>query len=709
MMNMIEETRKRCSFGLRMYVTATHPAKAIAACPDGSPPRRGVPRPTNALVAMTTSTVSTSAISVTSVGRSRRRSRTLPADCPIACEKTRYPTAIALTDAIRTAPAAMSFASLASGSKDVVATSIACSIAELIISATSTNAIESSSAISSNRFTPAHTAPTITPIAIAKWMRMLRCVRRTWISPSIAKLKLSIRFSDRRRLIARISPRGLPSRRRGRSRAGAAVRAPAARARPRPSPAGRAPRHRAAGGRRPGAGRARRSGTRARRSPRRSRDAGASARGSPPEGRTRCRAPRSRPPRPRAPAAPAPRPPARRPRCRFGSRPRSRPRSPRRTVAARRLGMAPVRLDDPLDELVADDVLVPEADERDPLDRPEDVLHGDEPRGLVARKVDLRHVAGHDDPRPEAEPRQEHLHLLRARVLGLVEDDERVVQGAAAHERERRHLDRAFLHVRGQPVGVEHVVERVEQRPQVRVDLRQDVAREKSEPLAGLDRGPGEDDPPDFPLRQRPDREGHGQIGLARPGRADGERDRVLPDRVDVELLVDRLRRDLLAAVPPDHVLEDLADVVRLVDRADHGVDRSRPDLVPALDQLDELVDHGPGLRDVHLLALDRQPVAAEQNRAVEPVAERVEHAVADRGELGGHVVRDVEDFLHSSQCRAEICRNRSTRCARIVTVRSQTGDGFLDTIASGRRSGVPTGCPVGTGPFRPASRGRSG
>ena len=62
--------------------------------------------------------------------------------------------AMALMVAISTAPAAMSFASLASGSNEVVAMSIAASIAELIISAIRTNAIESSSAISSSRSTP---------------------------------------------------------------------------------------------------------------------------------------------------------------------------------------------------------------------------------------------------------------------------------------------------------------------------------------------------------------------------------------------------------------------------------------------------------------------------------------------------------------------------------------------------------------------------
>src|SRR4051812_16502045 len=155
-----------------------------------------------------------------------------------------------------------------------------------------------------------------------------------------------------------------------------------------------------------------------------------------------------------------------------------------------------VGLHDALHQLVPDHILVVEADEGDAVDVAEDVLHLDQPGGLLARQVDLRHVAGDDDLGAEAEPREEHLHLLGARVLRLVEDDERVVQRAAAHEGERRHLDGAALHERRQLVRVEHVVERVEQRAQVRIDLREHVARQEAEPLAGLDRRPREDDPP---------------------------------------------------------------------------------------------------------------------------------------------------------------------------------------------------------------------
>ena len=69
---------------------------------------------------------------------------------------------------------------------------------------------------------------------------------------------------------------------------------------------------------------------------------------------------------------------------------------------------------------------------------------------------------------PKPEPGEEHLHLLGRGVLRLVEDDERVVQRAAAHERERRHLDGAALHQPAHDLGLEHVVERVVERPEVR-------------------------------------------------------------------------------------------------------------------------------------------------------------------------------------------------------------------------------------------------
>src|SRR6185437_4678591 len=87
-----------------------------------------------------------------------------------------------------------------------------------------------------------------------------------------------------------------------------------------------------------------------------------------------------------------------------------------------------VRVDDLADQPVPYNVVAGEPREVDVLDAVEDVLHHAEPADLAGRQVDLGHVAGHHHPRAEAEPGEEHLHLLGRRVLRLVQDDERVVQ-----------------------------------------------------------------------------------------------------------------------------------------------------------------------------------------------------------------------------------------------------------------------------------------
>src|SRR5436190_19212574 len=85
-------------------------------------------------------------------------------------------------------------------------------------------------------------------------------------------------------------------------------------------------------------------------------------------------------------------------------------------VRGTELGGEPLRvlavgLDDPLHQLVADDVLPAEAHELDALDRLEDLADHDESRTLVVRQVDLGDVAGYHHLRVEPQPGEEHLHL----------------------------------------------------------------------------------------------------------------------------------------------------------------------------------------------------------------------------------------------------------------------------------------------------------
>ncbi len=86
--------------------------------------------------------------------------------------------------------------------------------------------------------------------------------------------------------------------------------------------------------------------------------------------------------------------------------------------------------------------------------------------------------------------------------------------------------------------------------------------------------------PRDLALLQRGDGERHREVRLARTGRPDTEGDRTVADRVDVAFLRHRLGRDLLAAVAPDDVAEDVLDVLRLVERVQDGVDRAGTDLL---------------------------------------------------------------------------------------------------------------------------------
>ena len=118
-------------------------------------------------------------------------------------------------------------------------------------------------------------------------------------------------------------------------------------------------------------------------------------------------------------------------------------------------------------------------------------------------QVDLGDVTGDHHLGAEAQPGQEHLHLLGRGVLGLVQDDERVVERAAAHVGQRGDLDGAGCHEPRDRLGVDHVVQRVVERAQVGVDLVVERAGQEAEPLARLDRRPGQDDPVDLLGLQR--------------------------------------------------------------------------------------------------------------------------------------------------------------------------------------------------------------
>ena len=291
------------------------------------------------------------------------------------------------------------------------------------------------------------------------------------------------------------------------------------------------------------------------------------------------------------------------------------------------------------------------------------------------RQVDLRDVAGDHHLAAEPEPREEHLHLLGRRVLRLVQDDERVVERAAAHERQRRDLDLALLDEGRQPLAVDHVVERVEQRPEVRVDLLAHGAGQEPEALPRLHRRSCEDDAAHLLAEERADGHGRGQVRLAGAGRPDAERDGVAADGVHVQLLVDGARAHLAAAVRPHHVAVDLRGLARGVDGDVHErLDDGRAQRPPALDDLHELLERGPGLLDGAGLTLQDEHVAAQREPAVQPLLEYLEVGVVLARDLSRQAVAvQVDDRTRRRShvvsppaargpCRSASCRRRGRR-----------------------------------------------
>ena len=264
---------------------------------------------------------------------------------------------------------------------------------------------------------------------------------------------------------------------------------------------------------------------------------------------------------------------------------------------------------------------------------------------------------------PKPEPGQEHLHLLGRGVLRLVEDDERVVERAAAHERDRRDLDRAALDQTRGALGVHHVVERVVERAQIRIHLLLQVAGQEAELLARLDGRPRQDDAADLLGQQVADRLRHRQIGLARAGRADAEDDVVLLDRLEVAPLVGALRVDATARAF-GLLLPVLQEVVAEVDAAVVGHELGRglhvavAQLVALGHQARQLLEDALDALLRLLVALDDELVALRADRDAEQRLDVLEVAVVGAVERLDAFLRQG-DLLHDLR----ICRCSSRSC----------------------------------------------
>src|SRR6516162_5109146 len=198
------------------------------------------------------------------------------------------------------------------------------------------------------------------------------------------------------------------------------------------------------------------------------------------------------------------------------------------------------------DERVAHDVAVTEPHHRD-------IGYGVQSAcdlcksGEAVEKITLVGIASHDHCRMPAQPRQQHLDLAIGAVLRLVDDDESVVQGAAAHIGDRRNLDCALGHQLFDPFAAEPLVQRIVQRAQIGCQLLVDVTGQVTEALAGLDCGAGQHDAADLPGFECCDRCADSEISLSGPRRPQSNCEIVMFDRRYEAPLAITLRAHLAA------------------------------------------------------------------------------------------------------------------------------------------------------------------
>ncbi len=256
-------------------------------------------------------------------------------------------------------------------------------------------------------------------------------------------------------------------------------------------------------------------------------------------------------------------------------------------------------------------------------------------RGLG--QVDLGDVGRDDELRIEPGPGQDHLHLLPGRVLGLVEDDEGAVERPAAHEGQGGDLDDAAL---DQPVGLvvlEQVEQGVVEGPEIGVDLLDEVPGEEAELLARLDRGAGQDDAVDGLVLEEGQGHGHGQIGLARAGRADAEDEVVGLDGLEVGLLVQALGIDGLAGqvqgLGGGIVVE--AGGRALFEHVQGDEQVLLPELMALFPELPELVEVVPGGGDLDGVPVDEELVAAKRQADAQAGFELFQGFPLDAGQGG--------------------------------------------------------------------------
>ena len=200
--------------------------------------------------------------------------------------------------------------------------------------------------------------------------------------------------------------------------------------------------------------------------------------------------------------------------------------------------------------MVTHDIAAVKLDDTDTLDTAQRLHRPRQAAVALVRQVDLRNVPRDDELGITAHTRQEHLDLRHGRILRLVQYDESVIKRTAAHVCQRRNLNRPLLDILLQLGRGDHIVQRIVQRLQVRVELLLHVTGQESQLLPRLDSRARQNHAPHLPILQCAHRQRYGRICLARACGPHGKEQVVVLVKLDQTPLVNRTRthRDAVIA-----------------------------------------------------------------------------------------------------------------------------------------------------------------
>ena len=218
-------------------------------------------------------------------------------------------------------------------------------------------------------------------------------------------------------------------------------------------------------------------------------------------------------------------------------------------------------------------------------------------------QIDLADVAGDDRFGTKTDACQKHLHLLGRGVLGLIQNDESVVQRAPAHESQRCDFDGLALEGLLNLLKAHQVVQGVVKRSQVGVNFLVQIARQKAKPLARFHSRSRQHNALHGAALQGVYRAGHREIGFASACRANAESDVVAGNVVQVVGLVQRAGFQVAALGLEQGRTAVVHVAVASQHHLDHSlVDRARSDFVQCLQQFHATLGCQLGAVDLELL-----------------------------------------------------------------------------------------------------------